>query len=173
MMWQSFSNFSSWMTIGAWLAFLAIAVFGICAILTLPPIAKRLTKSNGPSIASRNVLVDVFSVVGILLSLGVAAYTGILLSAAPGIPFWDSWLLPCLFTASALDTGVALVEIIALTQSKAEPLKGRGRHFLEASVIVLVILESLALIGFLITMGDSFWRRSGPGRSLFPGPTAQ
>lgn len=44
------------------------------------------------------------------------------------VPFWDTLLLPALFTVSAFDTGVALVEVVAalgLALLLAMAIKGR------------------------------------------------
>ena len=33
LLWQSFSNYSSWMTFGAWMVFAAVVVFGLAAVV--------------------------------------------------------------------------------------------------------------------------------------------
>lgn len=111
MMWQSFSNFGSWMTFGAWIVFAALVVFALEAIVvwekTAGALAKRIKGFDGyaPKLARA------LGVVSCVLGFCVAVYTGILLMSAPGVPLWNTLLLPCLFTVSALDTGVALVEV--------------------------------------------------------------
>ena len=97
---------------------------------------------------------SVLAVVGIVLGLCVAVYTGILLMSVPGVPLWNTLLLPCLFTVSALDTGAALVEIVAVAPKRAV-LSNKTHRLLEASVVVLVVLEVVVLAAFLATMQGS------------------
>jgi formate-dependent nitrite reductase membrane component NrfD len=153
LLWQSFSNFSSWMTIGAWLIFLAVIVFGIAAVLMTERLAVPLGKLIKPLSKLRNGICSLLFGLGALLGLGVAAYTGILLMAAPGVPFWNSLLLPCLFTVSALDTGIAAVEVIIifLDKKKANP-DHKTRRILEIAVIALVAIESVVLFVYLDSM---------------------
>ena len=66
----------------------------------------------------------------------------------------NTLLLPCLFTVSALDTGAALVEIVAVAPKRAV-LSNKTHRLLEASVVVLVVLEVAVLAAFLATMQGS------------------
>lgn len=117
MLWQSFTHFTSWMTIGAWILLCAVIVFGLTAVLSTKTLvgivlkggrAERLAKLEAP------VFKGLFPL-GMVLGVGVAAYTGVLLMSAPGVPLWNTLLLPCLFCVSGLDTGVALVEIVSIS----------------------------------------------------------
>lgn len=101
MLWQSFTNFSSWMTIGAWLLVLGIATAAIYAI------AATVTMRGGKEFWGS--LQKILSILIIPISVFIALYTGILLGVLEAHPLWNTWLLPLLFTVSALDTGVALV----------------------------------------------------------------
>lgn len=153
MMWQSFSHFSSWMTFGAWGAFAALAVFALSGLLAMRPVGNWLNKrwkwyTAGNSKKLRRIL----AWVGIVLGAFVAAYTGMLLMSSGGVPLWDTPLLPCLFTVSAFDTGVALVELIALALSKKDPLAPKAVKLMERCVVVLVVLEVAALAAFLGSM---------------------
>lgn len=152
MMWQSFSHFTSWMTYGAWGAFGALAVFALSALLATRPVGNWLAdhwkwfKAHGMGLRT------VLAWIGIALGVFVAVYTGMLLMTADGVPLWDSPLLPCLFTVSAFDTGVALVEVIAVMLSKKDPLAPRAAVLMERIVIVLVVLEVAVLAIFLQVM---------------------
>lgn len=151
MMWQSFSSFSSWMTIGAWLLFAAIIVFAITAFLTIDKTAGRVFKTEKAQ-ATRASVVKGLSAIGIVLGLGVAVYTGILLMVAPGVPLWNTMLLPALFTVSALDTGVASVELIGartLRQTAEEESVGR---VMSLGSTVLIVIEALVLLLLAQTM---------------------
>jgi formate-dependent nitrite reductase membrane component NrfD len=54
----------------------------------------------------------IVDVVGIILSLGTAAYTGLVLSYCRGIPFWGSPFLPALFTVSGILTGLTMAMLM-------------------------------------------------------------
>ena len=154
LLWQSFSNGTSWMTFGAWVVFAAVIVFGLMAVLSTEQWVKPVSKKWKGYPKARNRMRSVLAVVGIALGLCVAMYTGILLMSGPGVPLWNTLLLPCLFTVSALDTGAALVEIVAVAPKRAV-LSNKTHRLLEASVVVLVVLEVAVLAAFLATMQGS------------------
>lgn len=155
LLWQSFSNGSSWMTFGAWAVFAAVIVFGLMALLSTGKFVAVLTKKWKKASKRLKTVRTVLAVLGIALGLVVAVYTGVLLMSAPGIPLWNTLLLPCLFTVSALDTGVALVEIIAvaLGRKRAASSSSHKTHtLLKWCVVVLVIVELVVLFVFLNAM---------------------
>ncbi len=150
MMWQSFSNFTSWMTFGAWIVFAAVVVFllqALCLGALSGKIIGKVWKGFG-DVAPK--LGRVLAVIGVVLGVCVAAYTGILLMSAPGVPLWNTPLIPCLFTVSALDTGVALVEIVAFVFHKKDEIGPKTSRILQVSVIALVVLE-LVVLALLLT----------------------
>lgn len=152
MMWQSFSHFTSWMTYGAWGAFGAIAVFGVSAVLATPKIGVWLTGKCSWYIQHEQGVRKVLAVAGIVLGAFVAFYTGMLLMTAGSVPFWNTLLLPALFTVSAFDTGVALVELVAVALAKKEAIEPGAKRFMEKCVVVLVVLEVVVLAAFLGSM---------------------
>ena len=157
MMWQSFSHFTSWMTYGAWGAFAAIVVFGASALLATEKLMAPVRKRGGWLAAHETGLRSGLAIVGIVLGAFVAVYTGMLLMAPASVPLWNTPLLPFLFTVSAFDTGVALVEVMAAVAARKDPLAADAKRFLERSVVVLVLLEAVVLAAFLGTAlaGDS------------------
>lgn len=152
LMWQSFGHFTSWMTYGAWGAFAAMAVFAVSALLATRPVGVWLATKwkwfEKHGVALRRVL----AVVGIVLGAFVAVYTGMLLMSAGGVPLWNTPLLPALFTVSAFDTGVALVEIVAILLSKKDSLAPKARVIMERAVVVLVLVECVVMATFLASM---------------------
>lgn len=137
-LWSAFTNSSSWMAIGAWLLFCGMAAFGIYAL--------------GSVIAPWRRIMRPWSYLVIALGVCIAVYTGILLGVLKAHPLWNSALLPCLFTVSALDTGVALVAIFMAFGEKAEEC-AKVQHVLERVVFVLVIAEMVVLAGYLVLVG--------------------
>ncbi|MGB6063383.1 MAG: NrfD/PsrC family molybdoenzyme membrane anchor subunit [Desulfomonilaceae bacterium] len=50
-------------------------------------------------------------VIGSILAVGTAGYTGVLIAVVNGIPFWNTPVMPVLFMASAMSTGLAVAMI--------------------------------------------------------------
>ena len=155
MLWQSFSNFTSWMTFGAWIVFAALVVFVLQALCVSPRCVTLISKVAKSFEDAAPKLGRVLGIIGIVLGFCVAAYTGVLLMSAPGVPLWNTLLLPCLFTVSALDTGVALVEVIAFANRKREELSTSTSRIIQYSVIALVVLELVVLALLLTSMAGA------------------
>ena len=157
LMWQSFGHFTSWMTYGAWGAFAAMAVFALSALLATRPVGAWLARKWKWFEKRGGALRRILAVVGIALAAFVAVYTGMLLMSAGAVPLWNTPLLPALFTVSAFDTGVALVELVAVAAAKKDPLAPKARTLMERIVVVLVVVEVAVLTAFLASMlgGDA------------------
>jgi len=50
-------------------------------------------------------------IIGSILAVATAAYTGVLIAVINGVPFWNTPLMPVLFMASAMSTGLAVAMI--------------------------------------------------------------
>jgi len=151
MMWKSFVNFSSWMAIGAWLLFVSILVFLICALFSTPRICTALGELWKPFGTHAEGIVKVTMGIGSVLGFFVALYTGILLGAAPSIPLWDTWLIPALFTVSAMDAGASVTIAILLAEKDERGSKSHVNR-LEAALLVLIVLEGAVIAALLTTM---------------------
>jgi polysulfide reductase chain C len=130
---------TSWIARGTWI----ISIFLVLSFLHL--VLDRFT-TVGDSAGGR-MLIDVIATLGILFAVGTAAYTGILLSASKGIPFWRSGTVPVVFVISALVTGhfaIMLGMILFVDGILFDALRTMA---LEA--VVLVVLEVLAIAFFL------------------------
>lgn len=149
LLWQSFSNFSSWMTFGAWIVLAAMIAFFVAAIASTNATAALAGKAWAGFEQRRSVICRGAGIVGSILAVGVAVYTGVLLMSAPGVPLWNTPLLPALFTVSAFDTGVAFVELVVMGMSKREGISKETHRFLNRAVLVLVAAECVVLIAFL------------------------
>ncbi len=131
---------TSWIARGT----LIISIFMVLSFVHL--ILHQFTKFGGT--ADGETIIDIIAVAGIVFAIGTMAYTGILLSASKGIPFWRSGVVPVVFVISATVTGhfaimlgVALYGDIVATM---EPLRTMA---VEAAG--LVVLEVLAILFFL------------------------
>jgi formate-dependent nitrite reductase membrane component NrfD len=147
---RSFVNFRSWMTIGAWLLFGAILLNGLFALFWTDRVLGWFRKLWQPLADRRRIFQIVLAAIGIPLNLAVAIYTGILLGVLPFRPFWHTWLLPALFTASALCTGSVSVAGYAIARERAE-----GRQplidALGISHMVLIVVEAGIWAAYLRT----------------------
>lgn len=120
---------------------------------------QRIELSDG-ALRSIKRVIEVLSWIALVLSVLVISYTGVLLSAT-NQPLWARvLLLPALFVASAIWTGIALILIVARTglDRKVDRLLGGvGEHTSEgtmrtlsnASAIVGVI-ALVVLVGYLV-----------------------
>ena len=57
--------------------------------------------------------VRVLEYVGGFLAVATATYTGVLIAVVNGVPFWNTPMMPVLFLASAISTGLAAAMIVA------------------------------------------------------------
>src|SRR5438477_3497654 len=153
--------FKTWspMSLGAW----ALLVFGFFAfVMFLVALGEGgYVRSRALSRVGRlptNVFGIVFMVIGAILGLFVAAYTGVLL-AVSNQPVWsDTWTLGGLFLASGLSGAAASILLLnrrrdaAVTDGK---LMEADRYF--------IILELVLIALFLITLGGLVSKVLGGG----------
>jgi formate-dependent nitrite reductase membrane component NrfD len=151
---QSFVNMGSWMAIGAWLLFGAIVLNGLFALLWTERALALLGRVWKPLSEKRRLWRALLAGVGIPVNLGVAAYTGILLNVLPFRPFWHTWLLPVLFTVSALDTGIGVIAGHVTLRERGDGAR-RLRTVLEVCIIVLITVEARVLLEYVNRMMQS------------------
>jgi formate-dependent nitrite reductase membrane component NrfD len=131
---------TSWIARGFWI----ISIFMVLAFLHF---VLHLFTDASQAEGGRTLL-NVIAVLGIVFAVGTMAYTGVLLSASKGIPFWRSGVVPVVFVVSALVTGHFTIMLgIALTSGSGavpDPLR-----IMAFEAAVLVALEVLAIVFFL------------------------
>jgi polysulfide reductase chain C len=179
--WHLFTQFKviSPMSMGTWILFVWVAVAVIMVILWW--IQSRLA---GEVARSLRQITESLSWINVVLAVLLISYTGVLL-AVSNQPLWASTaLLPALFVASATSTGVAILIITALIANAISsgglielklainqlfgstdwtiPNRIIGR-LAEADVIVILV-ESVVLIGYAIWLGAS--GMAGAGEAL-------
>lgn len=155
-----FTNFDSVMTWGIWLLclFIPLALFyGLLELVEAEPFLQGLVWSRLPRLPRdlrpyrRRV-----AIVGSVFAVGVAVYTGVLISVVgPAVPFWSLPILPflpipmmpVLFLVSALSTGMALTFDLAATI--AVPHIQEQVRAMDLVHVVFIGLESI-LIGLLL-----------------------
>jgi formate-dependent nitrite reductase membrane component NrfD len=130
---------TSWIARGTWI----ISVFMVLSFLHL--VLRQFTEVGATE--GGGTIIDVIAVAGIVFAIGTMAYTGILLSASKGIPFWRSGVVPVVFVISALVTGhfaIMLGVTLFGDTGALEPLKTMA-----GEAAGLVVLEVLAILFFL------------------------
>ncbi|MFH1891386.1 MAG: NrfD/PsrC family molybdoenzyme membrane anchor subunit [Candidatus Zixiibacteriota bacterium] len=131
---------TSWIARGT----LIIACFMILSFMHL--ILHQFT--NVGATAGGKTTIDVIAIAGLVFAIATMAYTGILLSASKGIPFWRSGVVPVVFVVSATVTGhFAIMLGMTLFGTTAATLEPLWTMALEAAG--LVVLEVLVIIFFL------------------------
>jgi formate-dependent nitrite reductase membrane component NrfD len=147
---KSFVHLDSWMAIGAWLLFGTMLLNGLFALFWTDTVLGWFGKVWKPLKEHRAIFQIVLGAIGILANLAVAIYTGVLLGVLPFRPLWYTWLLPTLFTASALCTGGVLVASYAIFGEQAE-----GHHRLVNGLgiyhVVMILAEGAVWVYFLRT----------------------
>ncbi|UCG51712.1 MAG: polysulfide reductase NrfD [Candidatus Latescibacterota bacterium] len=131
---------TSWIARGTWI----ITIFMILSFLHL--ILHQFTTVG--EAAGGATAINIIAVGGIVFAIGTMAYTGILLGASKGIPFWRTGVVPVVFVISAVVTGhFAIMLGVTLLSNTADTLVPLRTMALEAAG--LVILEVLAILFFL------------------------
>ena len=131
---------SSWIARGFWI----ISVFMVLAFVhSSLQLFTDLGKTGGAATA-----LSALAAVGIVFAISTMAYTGILLGASKGIPFWRSGVVPVIFVVSALVTGhfTIMVGMVLFGDQAALPAELR---IMAAEAVGLVVLEVLAILFFL------------------------
>ena len=175
--WKLFLTFqlSSVMSIGAWLllvftliSFLHFYIwlpegFNLLTLLQqLPPrfaqlsIIKAIKSSHFPCFLSREKLPkwrEWVALIGILVSLCVGIYTGVLLGSVVARPFWNNPILPLLFLVSAMKTGVASIllvgfVLIGFKKMKKEEMDA-SKLLIHFTDLILVVLYIIAVFLFI------------------------
>jgi len=155
------------MTVGTWI----ITGFTLVSLVTVV-----LWYLDGHGLVRKIV-----EVIGVILGLATAAYTGILLSFARGVPFWNSGFLPWLFVLSGLLTGLAisvlLIPIAAVFMPKAfGDFKSTWNATLEYLELVgysddlgipMIFIETAVMLLYLVTTPSTGILWSGSGISLY------
>ena len=93
------------------------------------------------------------ALIGILLSICVGIYTGVLLGALVARPFWNNPILPLLFLLSAMKTGIASIllvgfVLISFKKMKQEEMDG-SELLIHVTDLILVVLYMIAVFLFI------------------------
>ena len=157
-----FINFSSVMTWGIWVLTLFLPICFLYFALELmhvqPGILAWVRKMQNklprrlqlvPETLPYRRIKRIVCSVGIVLALGTALYTGILLAVVEAIPFWNSAVLPVLFLVSAISTGMGLTFDLAATMAVPDLHQRYGKMPIVHMSLIGLEVALLALLMFL------------------------
>ena len=136
-------NFKYWspMSVGVW----ALLVFGF--FVTVSAVDAWMRNRGGgiiPMVVNR-----AFNIIGAIVAIFIASYTGVLLSVS-NQPVWsDTWVLGGLFLASGLSGSAALIALLIRNRPEAGFSLGR----LHQADGYFSVLELALIIVFFITVG--------------------
>ena len=140
------------MSLGSW-ALLVFGAFSFVSFIDARALDQRVRGPLGESVVRilSGGLGLLFNVVGAVLGLFVAAYTGVLLSVS-NQPVWsDTWTLGGLFLASGLSGSAAILSLAArdrLQAARADTKVRRADGYFAALELVLIVF-------FFITLGTA------------------
>jgi formate-dependent nitrite reductase membrane component NrfD len=143
--------FKPWapMSIGSW----GVLLFGLFATLAAFSAAREEELVRwGPAFVVNRGFRVVVAIIGGLLGFFLAGYTGVLLTVT-NRPLWaDSPMLGALFLISAASTAAATLILLARRRNLGDDLSlGRLAEFDKWALV----LELLAIVAFLITLGSA------------------
>ena len=144
LLYNSFINFDSWMPVGAWLLFTGIIVYGLYAFSMTEWFIGRFRFL----LKCRVIL----AVIGIVLAIGIASYTGFLLSAIWSHPLWNTFWLPVLIVTSAFCMGTIFITTytVLLDDEKFFSLQKK----LKITSVATILLTGIALACYLGTVSS-------------------
>jgi formate-dependent nitrite reductase membrane component NrfD len=138
------------MNIGSWLLSFFI-------VLTVAYAATFLPKNAGPGDKLEKFRKTLAWCI-VPVAYGVAVYTGVMLGATPGRPFWNSSILPAIFLLSAISAGIAAIILVStLFRKKTDDPQVEADHhegmFLLLAIDTVVIALELVSLFILIIFG--------------------
>ncbi len=169
-----FTNFSSVMTWGIWILTFFLPICFLYAALELmnvyPGILAWFRKWLRflPETLPYRKIKRVVCSIGIVLALGTALYTGVLLSVVRAVPFWNTPILPALFVVSAISTGMGLT--IDLGATLAIPTVQRRFNNLPLIHMILIGLEIALLALLLVTSLNQGGEAALSAKLIMTGP---
>jgi len=128
---------TSWIARGTWI----ISIFMVFSFLHL--VLHQFTEA-GKTAAWMNIIAGI----GIVFAILTIAYTGLLLGASKGIPFWRSGVVPVVFAISALVTGHFLI-MLGMVLFNEGATTASQLNVMATEAAALVVLELLAIWFFL------------------------
>lgn len=125
---------ASWMTLGISLLFLLL-------LFTLALALRHTALLVLSKVTDNKYFLVILAVIGLLVTL----YSGFLIADAPGVPFWNTSLIPLLWLISASVCAVALLKILVREEKVSHALTRFGLALDAAELAALAALINVAL----------------------------
>jgi formate-dependent nitrite reductase membrane component NrfD len=143
---------SSWLSRGFYILSICIVVGGLLLVISLLPFLPVVGINFSIDLTPFAPLIKTMEIIAFIFALSTAVYTGILIQAVRFVSFWHTYLLPALFTVSALSTG-AMASVLATSVydllAFSEGYSAHMRHVLMSTEQVLLPVEVIVLGLFL------------------------
>ncbi len=124
----------SWMTLG-------ISLLSILLLLTLALTLRHTVVPALSRFTDNKYFMAALALIGLLVTL----YSGFLISSAPGVPFWNTALIPVLWLISASICAIAVLKILVHEEKLSRFLTTSGLALDVAELIALAALLNVAL----------------------------
>ncbi len=185
------------MSWGSWMLTLAYVVMALTALATLPahwpwlmrrvPPAARLAEALATPASQRAL-----AVANVVLGLGLALYTGVLLATMVARPLWNTMALPPLFLASGLAAAAAALALAArLVPIRARPPGGPIAGAINALIVpvdgarrpddshvyvrlalIFVLAQAVALFLYVVGLATGGAAQAAALQTIIGGPFA-
>jgi len=155
-----FGLFRSWMAVGIVLISVAMVLLFLVAL------------RHTVNIKMLSAVVDAgwFGVLLAAVGVLVTIYSGFLIAAAPGIPFWNTALIPVLWILSASVCALALTELMIHRDDITKFIVRAGSGLKVAELIAVLALVNLAIYSGTTAAKTSGWAlANGPLAPAFWG----
>ncbi|QOJ79169.1 polysulfide reductase NrfD [Infirmifilum lucidum] len=124
----------SWMTLG-------ISLLSILLVLTLALALRHTAVPALSKFTDNKYFLALLALVGLLVTL----YSGFLISSAPGVPFWNTALIPVLWLISASICAIAVLKILVHEEKLSRILTTSSLALDAAELIAIAALLNVAL----------------------------
>ena len=139
-------------------------ILSLCIIVGVVILGISILPFLGISTSDWASFIKVLDVIGFISALATVIYTGILIQSVKFVSFWNTWLLPALFTVSALSTGSITIILTTYVYDLLvfhEGYSSQMTHMLVNTQLVLIIIEAIVLALYLF----SRYRAEGQAKS--------
>jgi formate-dependent nitrite reductase membrane component NrfD len=127
-------------------------ILSVCIIIGTVVLVFAILESLGIDISNLAPLLVALDIIGFVFALATAIYTGILIQSVKYVAFWNTSLLPALFTVSSLSTGATAVILSVLGYSAFSASVGYPDQLINALTVtelIFIILEIFVLTLYL------------------------
>ena len=147
------------MSMGTWILFTRLIIAFIMMILWIVEwdTNRNPDKYSAGVVSFFKSLAGLLSWVGFIFAILLMTYPGVLIASTTQAIWSSTWLLPSLFVASAIATGVALLIIMTMILNKVNAGRGSGWTFSEniigklvKSLMGVIVVEAVVLVGYAV-----------------------